>query len=144
MSKYCWAAALLFGLSLLGCSGKSSDCTVSGTVMFDNQPVPDGDIVFRDAEDKVAPGTGKIKDGKFTFPVKPGKKKVQIFATRLMKVPPEKTDALPPGIPGMPGAKSQTERPLNYIPMRYNTTTELTADVTADGPNQYEFKLTSR
>ena len=61
MSSYCWAAALMFGPMLLGCSGKSSDCTVSGTVMFDDQPVPDGDIVFRDAEDKVRPAPARSR-----------------------------------------------------------------------------------
>ena len=61
-----------------------------------------------------------------------------------MKVPSDRGGALPPGMLGRPDAKSQTEGAVNYIPMRYNTTTELTADVTADGSNQYEFKLTSR
>jgi len=139
MAKYCWAAALLFSLALLGC-GQRSDCTASGTVTFDGEPVPDGDIIFRDVENKVAPGYGKIKDGTFTFPVKPGKKKIEIRAFRVMKEPTEKPGALPPGFSG---AKGQSQRRVNYIPARYNTKTELTADVTAGDPNQYEFKLTS-
>jgi hypothetical protein len=133
MMKYLWAAALLFGLSLLGCSDKPSTYPVSGTVMFDGQPVTDGDIVFRDVEDKVGPDAGKIKDGQFTFRAKPGKKKVEIQANRLKKLPS-----------GVTGPMGQTEVPLNYIPARYNTKTELTADVTADGANQYEFKMTSQ
>jgi hypothetical protein len=30
---------------------------------------------------------------------------------------------------------------MNYIPENYNTKTELTADVTSGGPNQFDFAL---
>ena len=133
MAKYCGAAALLGALLLLGCDGKPSTYPVSGTVTFDGDPLPDGDILFVDADNKVGPDAGKIKDGKFECKAKAGKKNVQIRATRLEK---------PKG--GATGAMGETELPVDYIPEKYNIKTELQADVTSGGPNKYEFKLLSK
>jgi hypothetical protein len=129
--KSCWTVALLGVLFLFGCDPKTSTYPVSGTVTWDGKPLPDGDILFTDAENKVGPDAGKIKDGKFEFRAKPGKKKVEIRATRMEKLPANKK-----------GAMGETELPTDYIPNEYNRETTLTADVAASGPNKYEFKLT--
>src|SRR5207248_8852791 len=101
---------------------------VSGTVTFDDQPIPEGDIVFLPEEKQFGPDAGKIKDGKYAFRAKGGKKKVQIQASRL--------------IPGKKGPMGEPARE-DYIPPRYNTKTELTADV-GSGTSEFNFNLKSK
>ncbi|MCE9561198.1 MAG: hypothetical protein K8U57_04010 [Planctomycetes bacterium] len=104
--------------------------TVTGNVTFDGKPIPDGDITFSDPENKVAPDGGKIKNGVYTMSVRPGKKKVDIRASKLEKLPA-----------GQKGAMGETEMPVDYIPGKYNQKSELTADV-ATGANKFDFTLT--
>jgi hypothetical protein len=123
----------LVGLAVvIGC-GPSGRYPVSGTVTLDGSPVPEGDIIFTDPEKKIGPDGGKIKGSKFDLLVKPGKKRVEIWATRMQKLPPGRT-----------GALGETEMPMDYIPRQYNLESELTAEVTPGSPNVYEFKLTSK
>src|SRR5262249_50515824 len=129
MAKYCCAAAMLAAVLLLGCDGSGATNVVSGTVTFDNKPVENGDIIFEDADNKVGPDVGKIKDGKFEFKAKAGKKKVKIMATRMEPLPKDKVG----GIPG------ETEAPVDYIPKNYNSETTLTADVPG-GPYKFDLK----
>jgi len=124
------AASIALVFSITGC-GKDAH-TVSGTVTYDGTPLPDGDILFIDPENKVAPDAGKIKDGKFSVAVKPGKKKVEIRASKMQPLPG-----------GKKGAMGETETPVDYIPDRYNTKSELTADISG-GSSSLEFKLLSK
>src|SRR5262245_28596383 len=103
LSRVCSALILLGLLSLVGCGPNTSE--VSGTVTFEGQPVPEGDIIFSDEANKIAPDASKIKDGKFKFTAKLGKKKVQIQAVKMEKLPP-----------GKKGAMGETEIPVGYIP----------------------------
>src|SRR5260370_17427681 len=48
-------------LLALGCG--PGICEVTGTVTFDGQPVPHGDIVLNDVEGRLGPAYGKIEDG---------------------------------------------------------------------------------
>lgn len=105
---------------------------VSGTVTFDGQPVPSGDIIFYSTEKELGPDAGMIVDGKFTLQAKAGKKKVQIRASREV---PGKTQPHPSG-----GTMPVTE---DYIPARYNTETVLKAEIVSDGLNDLDFSLTS-
>jgi len=133
MMKSCWAVALLGVFALLGCDSGPRMYPVSGTVTLDGQPVPEGDIAFLDPDNQIGPDAGKIKDGKFAFKTKAGKKMVEIRAARMQKPPP--------GADGPGGAEPAF---IEYLPERYNEKTELTAEVASGGPNQYEFKLTSK
>ncbi len=110
-------------LLALGCG--SGTCEVTGTVTFDGQPVPHGDIVLNDVEGRLGPDYGKIEDGRFALQAKPGRKKVEIRASR--EVPERKTEM---------GAYFE-----DYIPRRYNAETTLTADVTPGGKNHWDYKL---
>ncbi|HEY7422909.1 MAG TPA: hypothetical protein VH682_01490, partial [Gemmataceae bacterium] len=67
MRKFGLAFALLGAFVLLGCSNKPRTYPVTGTVTFDNKPLPEGDIIFLDVENKLGPDAGKIKDGQFAF-----------------------------------------------------------------------------
>jgi len=130
LARIARCAALLVAIAPLGC-GRSGPETypVSGTVTFDGQPVPDGHILFVPAEGKGLPDPGKIEDGKFSFRAKPGRKRVEIEASRETG-PIDKSMGLAPRQP--------------YIPACYNTKTTLTAEVTPDGPNQFHFPLVSQ
>jgi hypothetical protein len=114
--------------SFIGC-GKSSNGTVvtSGTVTFDGQSIPTGVIVFMPVNDpKLTGDSGKIKDGKFSFGVKPGKKRIEIHATKEGKLDPDmgRPDQIP------------------YIPEKYNLKSTLEKEISATGKNEFEFKLT--
>ena len=133
MVKYSWAVLLLSVFILSGCGKGPRLYPVSGTVTLDDKPVPDGDILFLDANNQLGPDAGRIADGRFAFQAKEGKKKVEIRAFHLQK--PLKSD-------GSPGSGDSIA--IGYIPERYNNKTTLTAEVVPSGSNQYEFKLSSK
>ena len=105
---------------------------VTGSVEFDGKPVEDGDILFYPEEKELAPDAGKIVNGQYKLQAKEGRKTVQIRATRVV---PGKTQPHPSG-----GTMEVRE---DYIPERYNTKTELTAEITAGSENGVDFTLTS-
>ena len=113
---------------LAGC-GSSEFETATGTVTFDGQPVPEGDIIFQPADPKYGPDAGKIIDGKFTLSVRPGSRKVVIRAVRLV-----------PGKKGPMGEDAHED----YIPAQYNDDTTLTADVKSGSKNDFPFPLKSQ
>ena len=124
--------AALTGLLLpAGGCGPSTEPTypVSGKVFFDAQPLPEGDILFVPVSGSYGPEPGKIQQGRFEFRARAGRKRVEIRASRI--------------IPG--GAKGAMGEPVaeDYLPECYNNETTLTREVTADGENQFEFKLHS-
>jgi hypothetical protein len=115
----------LFGLvSLLGCS-RTETVKVSGNVTWEGAPIPNGDIMFVATDPHVAAAAGKIEDGAFTFRCKPGTKRVEIRSYRLTG---KKTSQ------GLPAGEM-------FIPERYNFESELSADVTLDGKNKFDFAL---
>lgn len=121
--------ALGAALVLSGCNEPKVH-TVTGTVTFDGQPVPDGDIIFLPADSGAAPEPAKIVSGQYTLRARSGVKKVSISASKIF--------------PG--GARGGANEPVpeEYIPERYNSRTELTADVKSDGANAFDFRLTSK
>jgi len=120
-----------FGCFLPGCGG-SGPLPVSGTVTLDGQPLPSGDILFEPVDGTTSSDGGTIKDGKFSFTSKPGKMKVKIVALREAPGPPLK------GAMGEPLPNTQ-----QYLPAKYNTATELTAEVKKGGDNKFDFALVS-
>ena len=121
-------------LALAGC-GDSGPTTypVHGEVTLDDTPIPEGDIIFTDPENKAAPGAGKISNGQYEAQVTAGKKRVEIRASRMEKLPP-----------GQEGAMGETEMQMEYIPEKYNVNSELTAEVTEGGENNIDFPLLSQ
>jgi predicted small lipoprotein YifL len=99
---------------------------VSGTVtMPDGSLLADGKIAFMTA-DGTQPDGGAIKNGKYSFNALPGKKKVEITATREV---------------GAPDPSMGAPRKEQYIAAEFNTETTLEAEVTAKGPNEFNFKV---
>jgi hypothetical protein len=111
--------------TLCGC-GKGEP-TASGKVYFEGQLVPNGMIMFVPIGDqKITADSGKIIDGMFNFPTKPGKKRVEIYASRPGRIDPMMKSAIQ----------------VEYIPEKYNSKSTLEKEITVTGNNEFEFKLT--
>jgi hypothetical protein len=125
-----FAAPLLCCLAALsGCGpGGPKTVPVSGSVTFAGQPVADGEIAFRSADGATASWAGRIVAGRYAIRSTVGPKRVEIIAVRPK-----------------PGAKPKAsgEGVINemYIPDRYNLESELRAEVTTTGPNEFDFTL---
>ncbi len=124
--------AVLLVAVAMGC-GKSGPRVyeVTGTVTFDNEPLPTGDIIFYPDEKEYGADAGKIEDGHYKVKVKAGKKTVTIRATRP--------------VPGKKGPMGNEQAVEDYIPARYSDKdkTELSAEV-GDGQTEYSFPLKSK
>jgi hypothetical protein len=120
-------------ISLAGCSGRPA---VQGTVTFDGASVDDGAISFVPAggAGSAGPVGVKVADGKYTIGgdrgLAPGSYRVEITWKK-------KTGKTVP-TPGDPAV--QMPETKQVIPPRYNTRTELTADITS-GSNTKDFEL---
>lgn len=124
--------------TFVGCGGGSTGPAtfpVSGKVTFDGAPLAEGQIIFRDADGKVASGAGKIENGEFAFEAIAGKKEVVITATKEI---PGKTVA--GGAPDEPPVPAMEQ----FLPEKYNEKTTLEANVSDSGSNEYSFDLTSK
>ncbi len=124
-------------LALPGCGG-SERLSLEGTVSLDGRPLEKGAISFRPQSGTKGPTAGaEIVEGKFSIPPSggplAGKFVVEITASGRTghKIVNVRTDRL-------------EEEYTQILPARYNRQSELTAEVTAHGRNQFEFKLSSR
>lgn len=132
-----WYVALLLAIALSGC-GKSDPLgrqAVSGVVTLDGQPLEQGAITFLPQEKKATSGGAVITNGKYAVPreqgLAPGKYKITITAS--------KGGAVSSGeAPGMPVAA------VELIPAEYNTKSDKTVDVTAQGPNAFNFDIVTK
>jgi hypothetical protein len=132
-----WGAlALGLVIGLAGCgAGGPKRYGVTGMVMFQGKPLNQGSITFLPDDPQLgASGGALIKDGQYSIPAKqgllPGRYKVSIGSADPKKV------ADPDEMPGAPGPVYK-----DRIPAKYNTSTTLTAEVQADGKNQFDFEL---
>ena len=124
-------------LLLASCGPQSDRSSLEGTVTLNGQPLAEGRIALRPLPGTRGPTAGgKITNG--TFAILPeqgtlaGTFRVEITASR--KTGKQTKDEML-GI-----LVDDYER---TIPDRYNRQSELTAEVTEDGPNHFEFTLSS-
>lgn len=114
---------------------------ISGTVTFDGRPLEKGTIQFQpsSAAESVAAG-GTISAGRFTIPRAegpvPGKYSVMIYA----EANTGSTGSAEGGSP-VPAVRKSLAELRGVIPPRYNSATELTAEVKPGGPNEFTFDL---
>ena len=132
-------------LAMAGCSGSSDDLpreAVSGAVTLDGEPLPRGMIQFRPSDTGPASGSGvvggsTIEDGRFSIPrgmgLTPGQYKVSINAS---------TDRREARTKGRIVQKSGLAKEL--IPSKYNSETELVAEVKKGGTSDLKFDLRSK
>lgn len=130
-----WAAVLLLAVFVSGC-GKATGgrLEISGTVRLQGAPLQSGTIEFVSADAKHLTGS-TITDGKYSVPadkgLPPGKYTVRISAT-------QEEGAVPAG---PPGPEAETHKTKALIPPQYNVESTLSAEVTQDGNNQFDFDL---
>lgn len=125
LAKYCFAVTLLLATaSFTGCGSDDGLVPVAGSVSFDGEPISEGRIQFRmnNAERRVY--AGLIVDGKYEVRTEPGAATVEIRASRL-------TGEMDESNPDDPQPKGEM-----YIPAKYNSRSELTANI--DGPSDNE------
>ena len=133
-TKECHIIGWLLLLSLSGCGG--SGCDITGKVLIDGQPFSNGRIALRPVEKAPRSRTVQavITDGEFHFlpaqKVLPGKYEVVITARRAtgQQLPPEE------------GTTEVMPRYEQYLPAKYNTATELLAEIT-DRKSVLDFEL---
>jgi hypothetical protein len=113
-----------------GCAGSDGMVPVSGEVTFNGERVAEGDLLFLSTEGPSRPEGGRVIDGRYTIRATPGRKKVELRATRPV---PGTSNVMRGGQPDV----------VDYIPARFNSRTELTAEVTPGGPNRIDFHLTA-
>ena len=109
---------------------------VSGTVTLDGAPLDQGSIQFRPYEREDGVGSGAmIKNGKYEIPVLKGlpvgKYRVRINSARADE------SALPPESGGFMAGRPTVER----IPAKYNRNSEEIIEVTAGGPNEFNYEI---
>jgi hypothetical protein len=116
-------------LAVCGCSSGPRLYEVTGTVTFDDKPVPEGDIYFVPDDPALGAEYGKIRDGNYSLKAKAGPSHVKIYAVHEV---PGKKDPMGTG----PAIE-------DYIPSIYNNQTTLTADV-GKGKDKFDFPLKSK
>ncbi len=118
-------------LVCLGCgSSGSAGVEVTGKVTLAKKPLEKGEIFFFPADGK-PPIKLDISNGQFSGKVPVGKHKIQFSSTREMKNP--KYDKNSPG--------SEPTALINVIPPKWAADCQETREVTASGPNSFDFKL---
>jgi hypothetical protein len=118
------ALAAVAALAAAGCAGPSH-VPVAGRVTFDQAELPDGEIQFVHENPAFGPEAGPIVNGRFELKARPGKNAVKITAARSI------------------GKKGGFDFAENYVPARYNDSTELSADVPSGGRSDLVFELKS-
>jgi len=120
--------ACLFCLAL-GCSVGEQPADVEGTILLNDQPLDEGEIIFEAADGQKTPEAAGIKDGKYTLKVLPGPKIVRIRASRPASIPD----------PVM-GAAAREAR----ISEEFNDKTTLKAEIQAGKNKEVNFNVTER
>jgi hypothetical protein len=131
-----WAVMIVL-LATAGCGANDGldRKAISGEVTLDGRPLADGSILFDPTSASVGTSVGGlIRGGRFAIarsqgPV-PGRYVVRIFASSGMQSKPAS------------GVPDRTSRPMvELIPARYNLESTLSAVVTIDGQNTFQFTL---
>ncbi|WP_437192811.1 hypothetical protein [Planctomicrobium sp. SH527] len=133
--KTSFLAVSLMCLALVGCGGGATgpdEHVVSGNVTFNGEPIENGRILLRQTEGSQQAFSGEIKNGSYSLKTAPGKMHVEITASRI--------------IPGKFDNSNGTPEPVGemYIPAKYNSKSDLTADVVGGQKNTFDFALTSK
>lgn len=111
----------------VSCSKEQPEGIVQGEVRLDGKPLPDGNISFFSVDDRHAPASGTIQDGKFSVKVPVGKVRVVIHSLQIIR---------PANLPDEGDARER-------VPEKYNINSQLRHDV-VPGENPVIFELSSK
>ncbi len=123
---------LVIGFALPGCGSdgppQPERYPVSGTVTLDGKPLETGTIYFKTVATGGIDGM-EIHGGQFSGDAEAGERRVEISSMRTI-------------IADMGGMQSEAQ--VNDIPPRYNSESNVTVNVTPEGPNDFTFEVTSK
>jgi len=135
-SLLCVAAAVAIGVAGCGRANPRDRLPISGKVTLDGAPLDQGAIQFTPLAGKDTVGSGAvIKDGKYETPalrgLPVGKYRVRINSAQAdPSAPAPKPDAFMSGGPT-----------VERIPAKYNRKSEEVVEVTAGGPNVFDYDI---
>ncbi|MCU0878257.1 MAG: hypothetical protein MUF06_10775 [Pirellulaceae bacterium] len=134
MQQMHFAGWVLIALSLFaaGCGSSPPElkkAPVKGTVQLDSKPMTEGEISFAIVGEP--PVVIPVVNGAYTGEAPVGPTRVEVRAYRQ-------------GTPVMMGDQQFGGDKENYLPAQYNLQTTLKADVSAAGPNEFNFEVTSK
>jgi hypothetical protein len=122
--------------TLCGCGVSSDRQEVTGEVLLAGQPLQDGVIQFAPLDGQGTGDGAQILAGKYSIPrakgLSPGKYRVSLYAGDGRSGAGDASPDSPHA-----GTKPGKER----IPPRYNKTSEIVREVTADGSNRFDFDI---
>jgi hypothetical protein len=126
---------VLVVMVVAGC-GENGRQAVEGNVTLDGKPLQDGSIQFCPIEGTTGPTAGaEILNGHFSIAreegLLPGTYRVEVNAMGKTQ------GKLPPALARQWGEYTQ------ILPVRYNTESQLRAEVGARGPNHFDFTVAS-
>lgn len=145
-----FAAVAVVLIAPLGCGGLDGlpRQAVSGKVTLDGQPLDSALITFTPADEggSSTPAATRVSGGAFSVSqadgLVPGKYRVSLSVAKEVPVKASRkkeTDSVT-GEEITPPTSALSET----LPARYNAQSELTAEVTKAGPNEFTFSLTSK
>jgi flagellar hook assembly protein FlgD len=127
-----WLSSGLLIAILCGCSpaAKLQSAKVSGSVTLDDQPLPEGVIVF--TKDGEIPKELPIAQGRYEGNVYAGKNHIQFAVYREQR----QRSATGPG----------ADQPslMNILPSKYNQESTESREVIVNGENHFDFALNSK
>ena len=138
-----WLAAPLTAVAALGgCGGTDvyDRLPISGEVTLDGKPLQDGYIVFEPKAGQPTQSGGMIDGGKFDVPREDG------AVAGLYSVGIFSGASAPTGVEvATPEAEVAAKRGRGEIvPRRYNIDSILTSEITAKGPNAFQYELSMK
>jgi hypothetical protein len=132
------ACAVSAAALVSGCGGDDGPVKyeVTGTVTVNGEPLDEGDIRFLPEDGRGTVGATRITDGAFTLMSEAGAKRVEIRSAKEREGTGGLPRTQPPGAMMLPGNLR-----FETIPKMYNQESTLTAEVTSNGENHFEFRL---
>lgn len=150
VSRFAFAVAIA---AVFGCAGGDGlpRQALSGKVTLDGQPLDSATISFQPTagSGEVTSAAAEVLAGAFSISAAdgliPGKYRVSVSAKRDVAAKPtakkKQIDNVTGELVDPPADAAVTQE---TIPAKFNAQTELTADVTAGGPNEFTFAVTSK
>lgn len=114
---------LLTSAALVGCNSKEKTYTVSGTVSYKGELVPDGSISFVPDNPKLSPQGASISNGKYTAKVRKGTMTVRITGSK-----PDPTQKMPDGSPVW----------TDFIPEKYGLESALSVEIKGNQTENFD------
>lgn len=122
-SLYILFAFITAAALLAGCSNKEKTYTVSGTVSYKGELVPDGSISFVPDNPKLTPQGASIQNGKYTAEVRKGTMTVRITGSK-----PDPKQKMLDGSPFW----------TDFVPEKYGAQSTLTVEITGNQTENFD------